>query len=108
MGFLATVVEKGRYNELESILEYCIERYDEHNHIGKASVVSAIELTKQQKDAVEKKLIESTEYESFKMDYKVDSSLIGGLVIRIGDRVVDSTIKTKLDNMSKELSKIRI
>ena len=36
-------------------------------------------------------------------NYTVDESLIGGLVIRIGDRVVDSSIKTKLSAMRKDL-----
>lgn len=36
--------------------------------------------------------------------YFVDSSLIGGLVIRIDDRVVDSSIKTKIENLAKSLA----
>jgi F-type H+-transporting ATPase subunit delta len=34
--------------------------------------------------------------------------LIGGMVIRIGDRVVDSSIKSKLDKLSHELSRIQL
>ena len=37
------------------------------------------------------------------MKYAVDESLIGGMVIRIGDRVVDSSIKHRLDALSREL-----
>ena len=37
------------------------------------------------------------------MSYQEDPSLIGGLVIRIEDRVVDSSIKTKLEKLSKTL-----
>ena len=36
--------------------------------------------------------------------YTVDASIIGGLVIRIDDRVVDSSIKTKIETMSKALA----
>jgi F-type H+-transporting ATPase subunit delta len=42
------------------------------------------------------------------MDYTVDESLIGGMTVRIGDRVVDSSIKTKLYELSKELYKIQL
>ena len=38
----------------------------------------------------------------------MDESLIGGLMIRIGDRVVDSSIKTKLYEMKRELMKIQL
>ena len=37
-----------------------------------------------------------------------DKSLIGGMVIRIGDRVVDSSISTKLDELEKQLMKIQL
>ncbi len=42
------------------------------------------------------------------MHYDVDSSIIGGMVIRIGDRVVDSSIKTKLDELARQLKKIQL
>ena len=47
-------------------------------------------------------------YVDFEIDYIVDESLIGGMVIRIGDRVVDSSIKTKLDEFAKDLKKIQL
>ena len=71
-------------------------------------MVSATELTADQKSRVEQKLLQQTAYESFEVDYSVDASLIGGMVIRIGDRVVDSSIRTKLDTMTKNLRKVSL
>ena len=42
------------------------------------------------------------------MHYEVDSAIIGGMTIRIGDRVVDSTVRTKLYDLTRELSKIQL
>ena len=42
------------------------------------------------------------------MHYDVDAALIGGMVIRIKDRVVDSSIQTKLYDLTRELSKIQL
>ena len=42
------------------------------------------------------------------MNYLLDKSLIGGMVIRIGDRVVDSSISTKLNELQKELLKVQL
>ena len=39
---------------------------------------------------------------------EVDAGLIGGMVIRIGDRVVDNSIRTKLYNLTRDLSKIQL
>ncbi|MBQ8318038.1 MAG: F0F1 ATP synthase subunit delta [Lachnospiraceae bacterium] len=103
-GLMVMVVEKGHVNELISILNYFVKQVKKEKNIGVATVASAVELSDSQKQAIEKRLIETTVYESMEVDYSVDKSLIGGLVIRIEDRVVDSSIKTKLENMSRTLA----
>jgi len=50
--------------------------------------------------------LETTDYQEFEIHYSVDESLIGGMIIRIGDRVVDSSIKHKLLELSRQLQKI--
>lgn len=108
IGFLQIVIEKGRQNELDAILSYFTAKVKEYKNIGIAYVTSASELTKVQKTQIEKKLLETTKYESFEMNFDVDESLIGGLVIRIGDRVVDSSIKSRLHELRRELMKIQL
>ena len=108
VGFLVIIVEKGRYNEIDSILTYFIDRVKEEQKIGVAKVVSAIELSAEQKAKLEAKLLSQTNYVKFEMRYEVDASLIGGMIIRIGDRVVDSSVKSKLDRMARDMAKIQL
>lgn len=108
IGFLAILVEKGRAAELESVLDYFTDRVREHKNIGVAYITSAVELNDSQKTQIEKRLLDVTKYTKFEMNYKVDSSLIGGMVIRIGDRVLDSSIKQKLSVMARDLSKLKL
>lgn len=103
-GLMVMVVEKGHVNELISILNYFVKQVKREKNIGVATVASAVELSESQKQAIEKRLIETTVYDTMEIDYSVDKALIGGLVIRIEDRVVDSSIKTKLENMSRTLA----
>ena len=42
------------------------------------------------------------------LHYSLDKHLIGGLVIRIGDRVVDSSIRTKLEGLQRQLMKVQL
>ncbi len=107
-GFLVTVLEKGRASELVNIIEYFTERVREYNNISVAYVSSATELSDSKKEQIEKRLLEVTEYDKFEMNYSVDPELIGGMVIRIGDRVLDGSIKQKLNTMSRSLSGIRL
>lgn len=104
MGTLYIVVKNDRSSELESVLEYVIGRIKEYKRIGIAYVTSAVELSEQQKTKVKQRLIETTDYLSMEMHYKVDAALIGGVVIRIEDRVIDSSIKRQLERMSAALS----
>ena len=108
VGFLIIIVDKGRYNEITDIFQYFIAKVKEYKKIGIAFVTSAIELTEQQKKSVEEKLLHTTKYVKFEMHYDINSALIGGMVIRIGDRVIDSSIRTKISNMAKELEKIQL
>lgn len=108
VGFLAIVVEKGRFAKIEEILNYFVERVHEAEKIGTAEITSAIELSESQKKAVEEKLLTTTSYKKIIAKYSVDKALIGGMVIRIGDRIVDSSVKTKLETMARDLSKIRL
>ena len=108
VGLMALMVEKGRSNEMLSVFDYFVDLVKEEKKIGKADVTTAIVLSDTQKEKVEKKLLETTKYESFEMCYHVDESLIGGIVIRIGDRVVDSSIKTKLYELSRQLRDITV
>lgn len=103
VGFLVIVLQKGRFEEINAIFDYYNARYLEYKNIGVAYVSSAIELAEEQKAKIEKKLLATTKYEQFQMNYTVDKSLIGGIVIRIGDRIVDNSIKNQIRLMTKAL-----
>lgn len=105
MGTLMIVVQNDRSKDLPAICDYVIGKIKEYKKIGIADVISAMELTKEQKASIENKLIATTEYESMEMNYTVDASIIGGLIIRIEDRVVDSSIRRQLERMSAVLSR---
>ncbi|SHM46164.1 F-type H+-transporting ATPase subunit delta [Anaerosporobacter mobilis DSM 15930] len=103
VGFLVIVVQKDRYDDLDGIFEYFVAKVREYKNIGVASITSAVELAEEQKKHIEQRLLQTTKYSQFELTFHVDKSLIGGLVIRIGDRVVDSSIKTKLQMLAKDL-----
>ena len=107
-GFLRIVVTKGRYKNLPDIFAYFIARVKEYKKIGVAEVISAIPLSGDQKEKIEKKLLDTTHYETMEIEYKVVEKKIGGLMIRIGDRVVDSTIQSKLNLLTGSLLKISL
>ena len=107
-GFLILILQKDRYKDIDGILQFFVDKMKEHMKIGTAFVTTAVALKDSQKNEIEKKLLDTTHYEKMEMHYDVDDSIIGGMLIRIGDRVVDSSIKTKLERLTKELSDVQI
>lgn len=108
LGLMNLIIQKDRNSSFIEIFNYFIKMVKEYKNIGTAYVTTAVELNAVQKDQVEKKLLETTKYVEFEIEYLVDKALIGGMVIRIGDRVVDSSIKTKIYELTKELTKIQL
>ncbi len=108
VGIMTLMVSKGRVSDILPMFDYFIGLVKEEKKIGKAKVTTAIPLSDAQKGKIEKKLLDTTKYEQFEIEYQVDETLIGGMVIRIGDRVVDSSIKTKLYDLSRELRNIQV
>ena len=107
-GFLVLILQKDRYKDIDGILADFVSKMKEYLKIGIAYVTTAVSLKDSQKKEIEKKLLDTTSYETMEMHYAEDSSLIGGMLIRIGDRVVDSSIRTKLEHLTKELSNLQI
>lgn len=108
IGLMTLLIAKGHYTDMVPVFEYFIGLVKEEKKIGVVSVTTAIPTNDKQKSEIEKSVLDTTAYETLEMNYDVDESLIGGMVIRIKDRVVDSSIKTKLYELSKELRQIQI
>ena len=108
IGFLLVIINNGRQNYLDSIFSYFISRVKEYKKIGVVYVSVPMPLTEGQQEAIENKLVDTTGYESLEIHYEEDASLIGGMVIRIGDRIIDSSVKYKLNELTKQLTKVQL
>ncbi|MCI8508850.1 MAG: ATP synthase F1 subunit delta [Lachnospiraceae bacterium] len=102
-GLMTMLVTKGHLREFVPVFDYVIRAIKEEKGIGVAYISSAVELNKEQKGKIEQKLLETTKYQKIEGVYQVDQALIGGLVIRIQDTIVDSSLKTQIANLSKTL-----
>ena len=102
VGLMRMIIEKNHYKELTLVFDYFLDRVKEYQNIGTAYVTSAFELSK------EKRLLDTTKYVKFEMHFEVDTALIGGMKIRIGDRVVDSSVSSRLERLTRDLTKIQL
>ena len=107
-GLMKIVIRKERYSELQEIFRYFIDKVKAVKGIGVAYITSAVPLTDAQKASTVAKLLETTSYQSIESDFQVDEALIGGMVIRINDRVVDSSVRSKLSDLKRQLLQIQL
>ncbi len=103
LSFVNIIIDKGRSRDIVDIFDYFLSRVREYKNIGVAKVVSAYELDDKKKNEINKKLVDTTKYDDFIIDYVVDESLISGLKIIVGDKVLDSSLKSKIETLSKNL-----
>ena len=77
---------------------------DELKGVARASLISATELTSETIEKIRKSLSKKTG-KDIVLEVEQDPGLIGGIVTRIGDLVLDGSIKTQLLNMRETLKR---
>lgn len=108
LNFLNIIIQKDRFADIVDIFDYYIDEVKELKGIGTAYVTTPMALSEIQKSNVKEKLLKTTKYNELEMEYTIDESLIGGMIIRIRDRIIDSSIKSSLEKLKTDLSKIQL
>ena len=102
--FLTLLFDKGRFVYLTSINDFYQKLADELEGIARASLISATELPSETVDKIRNTLSDKTGKDII-LEVEQDPGLIGGIVTRIGDLVLDGSIKTQLLNMRESLKR---
>jgi F-type H+-transporting ATPase subunit delta len=97
--FLKVLVDKGR----EEILEEVLDRYEQlvKEHLGRieVGVTTAVELSQEQLDRLKERLERTLEGKEVVLETNVDPELIGGAVFRFGGRMIDGSIRGRLESL---------
>jgi F-type H+-transporting ATPase subunit delta len=102
--FLVLLFDKGRIGFLREIASYYKDLADELKGVVKASVISATELSSEAIEKI-KEALSKKAGKTIVLNVEQDPSLIGGVVTKIGDLVLDGSVKTQLINMRETLKK---
>jgi F-type H+-transporting ATPase subunit delta len=102
--FLLLLFDKGRLGFIGNINEFYQKMADDLKGIARASLVSATELSPETVDKIRAALSKRTG-KGIILEVERDPTLIGGIVTRIGDLVLDGSIKTQLYNMRESLKR---
>jgi len=99
--FLNITVSKAREPFLPEIFESFMEQYNEHHKITAATLTSATEVDDALINQVKGIIKQATGRGKIELNTKIDASLIGGFVLQFEDKLYDTSVARKLDNLKK-------
>ncbi len=103
--FLKVLIEKGRISSIKAIEATYKELLNDKNNIIEGYVISAVSMDDEKIKELEKEL--SKKYnKNVTLTNKVDKSILGGVLVRLGNTEIDGTIKTRLDGLKNQLSQV--
>ncbi len=102
VSFLKVLIDKNRFSEFSQIKADYEIKLDDVNKIQSVEIISAVELSDEYRERILQKLSEKLQ-KNIRPNWKVDENIIAGLIYRINDNVIDTSIKSKLDKLNKNL-----
>lgn len=100
LNFVCLLTEKNKFNSFEDVVSAFLELSDDANGIKHVKVYSAFELDDKYKQDITDKLNVKLSKNTIP-EWIVDKDIIGGLIIRYDDNVIDMSVKNKLDKIMK-------
>ena len=100
--FLNLLLEKGRIGAIEAIAAYYSGLTDEASDIARAEIITARPLKEDALGRIEGAL-ENLTSKKIRTEVSEDPDLIGGIVVKIGDLVLDGSVKAQLEGLKESL-----
>jgi len=102
--FLNLLLDKNRIGAIEPMTDYYSRLTDEVSNIARAEIITAKPLKEDALGRIERSL-EGLTSKKIKSEVTEDQSLIGGVVVKIGDLVLDGSVKAQLDGLKESLKR---
>jgi F-type H+-transporting ATPase subunit delta len=104
VNFLGLLAQNGRARDLAAVIAGFERLYAKHAGIVAAEVVSAQPLAAEQLAAI-KSALNASLGKAPELTARVDPSILGGLKVKVGSKLFDASLKTKLDQMKFALKR---
>jgi ATP synthase F1 delta subunit len=104
VNFLKLLIEKHRTPVLFRVRAELDELWREENRLLPVTVTSAVELPKATVKQIGDRIAEQTD-RKVDLSSKVDPDILGGIVVRVGNSVLDASIRNRLENFRKQVAR---
>lgn len=103
MNYLSIIFKKGRELYIHDIVYQFVHLYKAHHNIQEVVVITPMPITEE----IRKKLISQLGMQinaTVELIEKTDPSLVGGMVVKLGDQLIDTSISGKIKRLEQEFS----
>lgn len=107
LNFLNLLFERGREEELHNIAKHFTDLSNEARGYAEATVITAKPLTEDELQKVAEQFGQKVN-KKLRVTTKVDPSIVGGIIVRIGDRLYDGSIKGKLARFTQQIKQAQV
>ncbi len=100
---LMVLIERHREDHISDVADYFISMANDARGIAEAKVYSIRPLTEAECEALSASFAAKVGKQSLRIDNIVDTNLLGGIKLRIGNRIFDGSLRGKLDRLERQL-----
>jgi ATP synthase F1 delta subunit len=104
VNFLKLLIEKHRMPVLFRVRAELDQLWEDENRLLPVTVTSAVELPKATVKQIGDRIAEQTD-RKVDLQSKVDPDILGGIVVRVGNSVLDASIRNRLENFRKQVAR---
>ena len=102
--FLKLLIEKNRMPAVFRVRRVFDELWQRENKLLPVEITSAIELDKKTVKQIGDRIGEETG-QKIELSEHVDPDILGGLIVRVGNSIIDSSIRARLDSLRRQVAK---
>jgi F-type H+-transporting ATPase subunit delta len=104
LNFLELLVEKHRMPVIFRLRRQFDELWEREHQVLRVDVTSAVELDERVLEQISARVGEQT-HRRVQLASRVDPDILGGIVLRVGNSILDTSIRNRLDNLRRQVAK---
>jgi F-type H+-transporting ATPase subunit delta len=103
--FSQLIKDNNQLNQIDKILYHFRKLYNQRYNIKEAQINTAQEVNKDELEKIENYLQGLNKDETLEIKVNIKQEIIGGIVLKYGDKIVDASLKTRLNQLKNSLLK---
>lgn len=107
LNFLKILIDKNRTKSIVEIKDYYAKMLDQHRNVKRVTIETVVEISDEHKTKLIRKLSTLTGSEII-LTNVIKPDILGGVIMRIENEIIDASVLSKLNNIQNSVSKIII